>query len=434
MSDARAVMHATAILIPTQTPRDSTMADTTNRNSFADPELLIPSNDCANPEVTILIPALNEELTISEFVAWCKQGLSAAGVQGEIVIVDSSNDRTAELAVAAGARVIRTPKRGLGRAYIDSIPFVRGTYVLMGDCDLTYDFREIGDFVTSLRSGYQYVMGSRFRGYIEAGSMPWLHQYFGTPGTTWLLNIIYGTRFSDIHCGMRGISLDALKEMHLVSQGWEYASEMVLKSVLMRLPTAEVPIRFLKEPEGRLSHHRRSGWLSPWLAAWVNMRAMFVSGSEFFVLKPGLCLFALGLLLTLPATFGPIELLGLTFSLHWQLAGFAFSGIGLQLFYFGCIGSMISDRFGDRRRLWRKVFGYDRIAMISTALFLAGTALCTPLVLSYWRNGFALPSISTPTHLSVTGLLLVFAAVSSFVTALIVHAIAENTPPGRSER
>src|SRR5439155_1712987 len=93
--------------------------------------------------------------------------------------------------------------------------------------------------------GYQYVMGSRFQGYIEPGSMPLLHQYFGTPLTTWILNFLYGSRFSDIHCGMRGITLDALRRMDLQSHSWEYASEMVLKSVRMELRTTEVPVRFL---------------------------------------------------------------------------------------------------------------------------------------------------------------------------------------------
>ena len=102
-------------------------------------------------------------------------------------------------------------------------------------------------------------MGSRWRGSIEPGAMPKLHQYFGTPVTTWILNRLYGSRFSDIHCGMRGITRDALERMQLQSQSWEYASEMVLKSVHMELRTTEVPVRFLKDREGRVSHHKRVG-------------------------------------------------------------------------------------------------------------------------------------------------------------------------------
>jgi glycosyltransferase involved in cell wall biosynthesis len=115
----------------------------------SDVQLLVPERDEPDPELSIVIPALNEELTIEDFVAWCHQGLADAGIKGEILIVDSSNDATSDLALAGGARVLRTPKRGLGRAYIDALPFIRGRYVVMGDADCTYDFRHLGEFVAS---------------------------------------------------------------------------------------------------------------------------------------------------------------------------------------------------------------------------------------------------------------------------------------------
>ena len=283
-------------------------------------ELLVPEHDVSEPELSIVVPALNEQITIRDFVAWCREGLAKAGVVGEILIVDSGSDDTAQIALAGGARVLKTPKRGLGRAYLDALPFIRGKFVLMGDCDCTYDFREIAPFVEKFRQGAEFVMGSRFRGYIEPGAMPALHRYLGTPVTTWILNTIFSSRFSDIHCGMRGITKESLVRMDLRSQSWEYASEMVLKSVHMRLRTEEVPIRFLKDREGRLSHHKRSGWFSPWHAAWINLRAMFVYGANFFLFRPGLVLFAVGCLLTFPLSFGPITLGPITFSLHWPPA------------------------------------------------------------------------------------------------------------------
>ena len=141
-----------------------------------DVTLLVPQEDVADPELSIVIPALNEELTVGEFVDWCKQGLEQAGIAGEILIVDSSGDRTAEIALERGARVLKTPKRGLGRAYIDALPFVRGRYVVMGDADCTYDFRLLTPFVERFHDGYEFVMGSRWRGTIEPGSMPPLHR------------------------------------------------------------------------------------------------------------------------------------------------------------------------------------------------------------------------------------------------------------------
>src|SRR5688572_21694527 len=190
--------------------------------------LRVPANDVVDPELSIVIPALNERITIGLFVDWCMEGLRRADVRGEVLIIDSSSDDTPEIALSKGARVLKSPRRGLGRAYIDALAYVRGRYILMGDADCTYDFRNIETFMESFRCGYEYVMGSRFRGYIEPGSMPPLHQYLGTPVTTWLLNFLYASRFSDIHCGMRGITTSALTRMDLQSQSWEYASEMVL--------------------------------------------------------------------------------------------------------------------------------------------------------------------------------------------------------------
>ena len=181
-------------------------------------ELLVPVDDVKDPEFSIVVPALNEELTVPTFIAWCQEGMRRAGVSAEILIVDSSTDKTPEIALAAGARVLKTPKRGLGRAYIDSLPFIRGKYLILGDCDCTYDFRELEPFVQKFRDGAEFIMGSRFRGYIEPGAMPPLHRYLGTPVTTWILNVIFSSHFSDIHCGMRGITRAALERMGLRSQ------------------------------------------------------------------------------------------------------------------------------------------------------------------------------------------------------------------------
>jgi glycosyltransferase involved in cell wall biosynthesis len=191
---------------------------TTSLTAESDTTLLVPEVDVESPELSIVIPALNEALTVGEFVSWCKEGLASAGVVGEILIVDSSDDDTTAIALAGGARVLKVPRRGLGRAYIDALPYVRGKWILMGDADCTYDFRLLGSFVERFREGYEYVMGSRWKGSIEPGSMPGLHRYFGTPFTTWILNRLYSSHFSDIHCGMRGITTDALTRMGLRSE------------------------------------------------------------------------------------------------------------------------------------------------------------------------------------------------------------------------
>lgn len=387
-----------------------------------DVTLHLPQNDVASPEISIVIPALNEQLTMKDFIEWCHEGLRKAGIVGEILIVDSGSDRTTEIALAGGARVLKTPKRGLGRAYMDAVPYIRGRYVLMGDCDCTYDFRELAAFVEKFRGGAEFIMGSRFRGYIEPGSMPPLHRYLGTPVTTMILNVIFGSKFSDIHCGMRGITKDALIRMDLRSQSWEYASEMVLKSVHMALRTEEVPIRFLKDVEGRLSHHKRSGWFSPWQAAWINLRAMFVHGADFFLFKPGLILLAVGLVLTLGLSFGDVRVGPITFSLHWMWLGVSLAVLGLQCVYMGVLAQVYFDYSGGVVKKWFDRFSYTRAVAASAGLFAVGFVLSGMMAAAYVSHGLRLMEQATVNHLGVTGLLLMIMGFMSFTFTLILHA------------
>jgi glycosyltransferase involved in cell wall biosynthesis len=391
--------------------------------------LVVPPDDITDPQVSIVIPALDEEGVIGEFLDWCNEGIEKAGVAAEILIIDSSSDRTGEIALAKGARVLKTPRRGLGCAYRDALPFIRGEFVICGDADCTYDFREIAPFVERSREGYEFVMGSRFAGSIEAGAMPPLHRYFGTPLTNFLLNLIYGTRFSDIHCGMRGMTLAALKGMDLRSQSWDYASEMIVKAVRMRLRTVEVPVCFFKDRKGRVSHHKRTGWFSPWLAGWINLRAMLVHGADFFVMKPGVLLFILGLLVTLPLSAGPLKIAGITYSLNTMLLGSMLSILGLQGFFLGCMAQSLTDPTGDARRRWLRVFAFTPTLIAAGGLFVVGLGFTVNFVSAYVGAGFTVSAeIFAENHMAVTGLLAIMLSFLTFVSTLLLHAIAALAP------
>jgi len=385
-------------------------------------QLLLPAEDTDAPEVSLVVPALNEEKTIGLFVQWCREGLQAAGVKGEILIIDSGSDRTTQIALAEGARVLKTPKRGLGRAYIDALPHIRGQYAILGDCDCTYDFRRLAPFVEKLRAGYEFVMGTRMRGTIEKGAMPALHRYLGTPVTTWILNCLFDSRFSDIHCGMRGVSTAALRRMRLTSQSWEYASEMVLKSVRMGLRTTEVPIHFLKDRDGRLSHHKRSGWLSPWKAAWINLKEMFIYGADYLLLRPGVISLVAGLLLVLPLSLGPLSLGPVQFSLYWMLFGMSLVLMGVQCIYLGILARVFFDYSGEATRRALSAFPYNRTAFWSAGLFAVGSVLVLLLVADYVRSGYRLWSVPVPSgYLAVTGLTLMLCAFATFSFLLLLH-------------
>lgn len=397
----------------------------------AAPEHLLPQGGTLEPvELSIVIPALNEEITVGEFVDWCREGLARAQVNGQILIADSSTDRTPEIALAHGAEILRVPKRGLGRAYIDALPYIRGKYVLLGDADLTYDFREIQPFLEKFREGYEYIMGSRFKGRIEEGAMPPLHRYFGTPVTTWMLNFIYGSHFSDIHCGMRGVTRDAFLRMRMRSQSWQYASEMIIKSLHLRLSTTEVPIIFHKDREGRISNLKRGGWFGPWYAGWVTLQALCTYGADFFLFWPGLLLFAFGSIGMAALFNGPINLGGLGLSLHWMLLFLLCAVVGLQLVFTGLLAKVLYDPEKQRSSRWLQYFGFTRSAFISLGLFLLGIASGAGLLTEYFQGKFRLPSMVTPeSYRVVVGLGLILAAVIYFTFGLVLNALYEATLP-----
>lgn len=358
--------------------------------------------------VSIVVPALNEELTIGEFVSWCKEGLKKANVSGEILIVDSSTDRTPEIAESMGARVLRVPKRGLGQAYIDAISEIKGDYVIMGDCDCTYDFRELKVFIEKLDDGYEYVMGTRIKGYIEKDAMPKLHRYFGTPLTTKILNFMYRSKYSDIHCGMRAMTLDALKKINLESSSWEYASEMVLKSAKLGLRTTEVPIRFYKDRDGRLSHHKRSGWFSPWRAGWINLKVMFEYAPSFFLKKPGILAMFLGFVLTGLVFSGLFFTTTAVFSLHWLVAGILMITVGYSAYQLSILSEVYFSYNPKSVAKYKRRITYNRGMFISLLFGLSGIAFFAYFLFHHAQQNFVMHDISFSFIFGVISLIVCF--------------------------
>jgi glycosyltransferase involved in cell wall biosynthesis len=381
----------------------------------------------ASKTVSIVVPCLNEERVIGEFVAWCREGLRAVGREYQILIIDSSDDDSPRIAAEQGAQVLRVPKRGLGRAYIDAIPHITGDYVIMGDCDLTYDFRDLAPFLAKLDQGYEFVMGNRFAGAIEPGAMPKLHRYFGTPLTTWILNLIYGSNYSDIHCGMRAMTREALARIHLESQSWEYASEMVLKAALLKLRVAEVPVRFYKDREGRVSHHKRAGWFSPWVAGWINLKVMFLYAPDFFVRKPGWLMLTFGLLIALSLCAGPIQLGGVGFDLHWMLLGVTLATLGYSALQLATLVRAFYNFDPEGLRTLARRFTYNRGVFTGGALAALGGLLNGTLLLTWIHHGLRLSRVSHP---ALFGLLLIILGFQTFVFTLLFHMIQKRREVG----
>jgi glycosyltransferase involved in cell wall biosynthesis len=390
--------------------------------------LVPPGTDLGPVDLSIVVPALNEEITVGEFVDWCKEGLERAAVRGQILIVDSSTDRTPEIVLAHGGEVLKTPKRGLGRAYIDATEYIRGQWIVMGDADLTYDFRELAPFVKAFRDGAEFVMGSRFRGSIEKGAMPGLHRYFGTPLTTWILNRTYRSNYSDIHCGMRGLTRVALDRIDLKSQSWEYASEMVLKAARLKLVTAEVPVKFYKDREGRFSHHRRMGWLSPWIAGWLNLKVMLVYTPDSFLLKPGFALTTIGAVISCALARGPIKIGGVGFSLYWLLFGVTCVTLGYSSIQIGVLARVMHGLRPRSLQRLRQVLSYDRGMLLAGGCVLVGLILLGVLVYHYLHSRFLLFEISHP---AIFGLLLIIVGFQTFCFTLLLEMAQRIGPQNK---
>ena len=214
-----------------------------------------------SPEVSVVIPALNEEKTIGACIERIKEGCDTAGISYEIIIADSSTDQTPVIAAKMGAHVIHPDKRGYGNAYLAGFACVKGKIIVIGDADNTYDFRIIPTLIHPIQQGEaDMVIGSRMKGTILPGSMPALHQYLGNPLLTRLLNLAFGTHFSDCHSGYRAFHFDVLSRLELHTGGMEFASEMMIESAKKNLRVTEVPITYYPRQSPSNLHSFADGW------------------------------------------------------------------------------------------------------------------------------------------------------------------------------
>ena len=193
--------------------------------------------------ISIVMPCLNEEKTLRTCIEKAQGTLKSLGLKGEVVISDNgSTDASVEIAQRLGASVVHQQTRGYGAAYLAGFATAQGQYIVMGDSDNTYDFTDLERFITPLQSGYDFVIGNRFKGTILPGAMPWARRHIGNPILSGMLRVLWGTSISDSHCGMRAFTADAYKRMDLKTTGMEFASEMVIKALQAELKILEIPI------------------------------------------------------------------------------------------------------------------------------------------------------------------------------------------------
>jgi hypothetical protein len=330
--------------------------------------------------VSVVIPCLNEEENIEACVSQALAAMRAAGITGEVVVADNaSEDRSAELAVAAGARVVHEPRRGYGSAYLAGFAAARGKYIVMGDADLTYDFNEIPRFVAELDKGAELVMGDRMDN-IQPGAMPWLHRYVGNPVLTGVLNLFFRTGVSDAHCGMRALRRDVLPRLDLRTTGMEFASEMVIRAGKEKLRIAEFPIDY--HPRGGESK------LNTWRDGWRHLRFLLVHSPTHLFVLPGAILSTLGLIIALVSVTG-VSVFGRQWQLHTTVGGSMLMIVGVQVVALGLCAHAYGSYFMGEKDPWfdrmRARFRLEHGLMLGA--FIVGIGFVTGcVILGIWIN------------------------------------------------
>jgi glycosyltransferase involved in cell wall biosynthesis len=287
------------------------------------------ANENAPLELSVVMPCLNEKLTLAACITKAQESMRRLGIKGEVVIADNgSTDGSQEIAMNLGARVVPVRARGYGSALRGGIAAARGEYIIMGDADESYDFSALEVFVTKLRAGNDLVMGNRFQGGIKPGAMPPLHRFLGNPVLSWIGKLFFACPVGDFHCGLRGFRRDAIGKLELQTSGMEFASEMVVKATLFNLKIAEVPT--VLSPDGR----DRPPHLRTWRDGWRHLRFLLLYSPRWLFFYPGALLFVLGALSSAWLIPGPRTIHGVTFDIHTLLFAAMATLIGYESIVF----------------------------------------------------------------------------------------------------
>ncbi len=286
-------------------------------------------------EVSVVMPCLNEELTIGICVKKTQEALEKLGISGEIIVADNgSTDNSAAIAEKLGARIVHQPIQGYGAAYLAGIAAAHGKYIVIADSDNTYDFTETDRFLQPLWEGADLVMGSRFLGEIQPGAMPGLHRYLGNPVLTGILNLLFRSGVSDAHCGMRAFTSEAYQRMELQTMGMEFASEMVIKATKADLKIVEVPITYYpRKGESKLNSFRDG---------WRHLRFMLMLSPSYLFLIPGILLFLTGLVGIVALLRGPLQIGNHAYDIHVMVPACLLCLLGYQALLLGIFARTLS--------------------------------------------------------------------------------------------
>ena len=373
-----------------------------------DDQNLLVTHQTSSPEVSVVIPCLNEAETLEVVIREAREGLDRGGIAGEILVADNgSTDGSQELARRSGARVVPVESRGYGSALMGGIASSRGRFIIMGDADASYDFREIPEFVAQLRKGSALVMGCRLPsggGHVEQGAMPFLHRWWGNPMFSWMVRRWFRAPIHDVHCGMRGFTRSLYDSLGLRCTGMEFASEMVIKTALAGVPMDEVPITL--RPDQRRT---RSAHLRTFRDGWRHLRFYLLYSPRWLFLLPGLVLLTLGVIgyaLGMPGA----RVRGAELDVNALLFSSLFLVLGYQSILFAVLTKAFAVAQGllpSTKRVERffQVFNLERGLVAGAVVTLVGIALLVAVLVRWMAVDFGPLDYRATLRLSIPGVM-----------------------------
>ncbi|MEM0465335.1 MAG: glycosyltransferase [Candidatus Pacearchaeota archaeon] len=335
-------------------------------------------------ELSIILPCRNEEKALSKCLSSIKEVIAKNNINAEIIVSDSSTDRSPQIAKKHGVILVKHNKIGYGTAILEGLKVAKGNYILISDSDGTYDFNEIPNFLKYLREGYDFVIGNRFAYSLDKDSMPWLHKYIGNPLLSGILRFFFRTNIKDSHCGMRAISKEALNKLNLKTTGMEFASEMVVKVVQNKLKTKEIPIKYYP----RLGESK----LNSFKDGWRHLKFMLIYSPLFLFFIPGLIFFLIGIETMAWLYFSSPSILGIKLYYHPMFISSILTILGYQLIIFSFFSKIYSIiHLNEKNEFFERIIKkitLEKSILIGTIIFILGFFIYLYIFIKWIKSGF----------------------------------------------
>jgi glycosyltransferase involved in cell wall biosynthesis len=374
------------------------------------------------PLVSVVMPVLNEEEAIGPCIEKIQTTFASAGIDGEIVVCDNgSTDASVAIAERMGARVVHQPLRGYGNAYLKGFASARGRYLVMGDADDTYDFTMIPQFVAALDGGQQFVTGSRYLGGGDA-QITALHRYFGNPALTRILNLLFGTRYTDVYCGFRAFSRETYDTIRPVSPGMEFNLELAINAGLAGLRLHEIPIV--------LAPRKGESKLRTFRDGWRSLRMMLLYSPNQLFLAPGATLLVLGLAIHLAVLLGLVRFGGRPAAGVTAVFATIFSVVGFEILSLGLHAKTYSwsRRFDRNNRALAAFYSHFKLEtglLLGAGLIAGGGAILIAIIVE-WLRADLLP-LPHPEWVSFAATLVIIGC-STLFSSLFISAMSISRP------